>query len=137
MKAISLWQPWASAIALGFKTVETRSWATKHRGDLLICSSCKDTPDQERVFYKCIKPVAKNLTYNMFPFGKAVAVVNIYDVVLMTDEFISKLSPLEKKVGLWGIGRYAWLLNNIRPIEPFEVSGKQRLFDVDFDYESY
>ena len=26
MKAISLWQPWASAIALGAKRIETRSW---------------------------------------------------------------------------------------------------------------
>lgn len=27
MKAISLWQPYASLIALGAKTIETRSWA--------------------------------------------------------------------------------------------------------------
>ena len=26
MKAITLWQPWASLIALGVKTIETRSW---------------------------------------------------------------------------------------------------------------
>lgn len=29
MIAISLWQPWASAIALGLKTFETRSWAAE------------------------------------------------------------------------------------------------------------
>src|SRR5262245_34476504 len=27
MKAISLWQPWASLIAIGTKTMETRDWA--------------------------------------------------------------------------------------------------------------
>ena len=27
MKAISLWQPWASLVAEGVKTIETRSWA--------------------------------------------------------------------------------------------------------------
>lgn len=27
MKALTLWQPWASLIALGVKTIETRSWA--------------------------------------------------------------------------------------------------------------
>lgn len=26
MKAVSLWQPWASLIACGAKTIETRSW---------------------------------------------------------------------------------------------------------------
>lgn len=36
MKALSLWQPWASAIALGAKRVETRSWETLYRGPLLI-----------------------------------------------------------------------------------------------------
>ena len=34
MKAISLWQPWASAVALGSKRVETRSWSTSYRGPL-------------------------------------------------------------------------------------------------------
>lgn len=36
MKAITLWQPWASLIALGVKTIETRSWATSHRGPIAI-----------------------------------------------------------------------------------------------------
>lgn len=27
MKALTLWQPWASLIAVGVKTIETRSWA--------------------------------------------------------------------------------------------------------------
>lgn len=36
MKAITLWQPWASLIAVGAKTIETRSWSTKYRGPLAI-----------------------------------------------------------------------------------------------------
>lgn len=36
MKALSLHQPWASAIALGLKHLETRSWATSYRGPLAI-----------------------------------------------------------------------------------------------------
>ena len=39
MKAISLWQPWGSGIVLGAKGIETRSWATKYRGPLLIHAS--------------------------------------------------------------------------------------------------
>jgi hypothetical protein len=39
MKALSLWQPWASLIPLGVKTIETRSWSTSYRGPLLICSA--------------------------------------------------------------------------------------------------
>lgn len=36
MKAVTISQPFATLVALGAKTLETRSWATKHRGDLAI-----------------------------------------------------------------------------------------------------
>lgn len=36
MKALTLWQPWATLIAIGAKTIETRSWSTNHRGPLAI-----------------------------------------------------------------------------------------------------
>ena len=38
MKALSVRQPWADLIAAGRKTIETRTWATRYRGDLLITS---------------------------------------------------------------------------------------------------
>lgn len=36
MKVLTLHQPWASLIALGVKSIETRSWSTKYRGPLAI-----------------------------------------------------------------------------------------------------
>jgi hypothetical protein len=36
MKALTLYQPWASLIACRVKTIETRPWATKYRGSLAI-----------------------------------------------------------------------------------------------------
>ncbi len=45
MKAISLHQPWASLVATGVKTIETRSWSTKYRGPLAI-HAAKRQPDQ-------------------------------------------------------------------------------------------
>ncbi len=36
MKALTLHQPWASLIAEGVKTIETRSWSTKYRGPMAI-----------------------------------------------------------------------------------------------------
>ena len=39
MTAISIWEPWATAMLLGLKRIETRSWPTSHKGDLLICAS--------------------------------------------------------------------------------------------------
>jgi len=36
MKALTIRQPWASLVATGVKTIETRSWSTKYRGPLAI-----------------------------------------------------------------------------------------------------
>lgn len=41
MRALTLWQPWASLIALGAKTIETRSWSTKYRGPIAIHAAAR------------------------------------------------------------------------------------------------
>lgn len=47
MKAVSLWNPWAAAIAAGIKKIETRSWTTSYRGPLAIhAAKRKMTPDE-------------------------------------------------------------------------------------------
>ncbi len=135
MKALCLWQPWASLIPLGFKLIETRSWQTKHRGDLLICSALKHSKEQEDWFYANIHPLTKNLHYKELPFGAAVAIVDLFDCVCMDQEMITRQRPLEKLVGNWQVGRYAWHLRNIRPITPFRVTGKQSLFEVDVNLQ--
>jgi GNAT superfamily N-acetyltransferase len=38
VKTLSVKQPWAELIAQGIKTVELRTWATTHRGPLLIAA---------------------------------------------------------------------------------------------------
>jgi len=42
MKAITLWQPWASLLATEAKQYETRSWATKYRGLIAIHAAKKN-----------------------------------------------------------------------------------------------
>ena len=42
MKALTIMQPWASLIACGAKTIETRSWPTKYRGPIAIHAGMKD-----------------------------------------------------------------------------------------------
>ncbi len=55
MKALTIWQPWASLIAAGEKIYETRSWPTKYRGPIAIHAAMKDpaklpiwTPELEK-----------------------------------------------------------------------------------------
>lgn len=36
VRALTLWQPWASAIAYGTKRIENRRWSTDYRGWILL-----------------------------------------------------------------------------------------------------
>lgn len=49
IKTLSLWQPWASLVAVGEKRIETRSWATKHRGTIAIHAT-QNWPQEARYF---------------------------------------------------------------------------------------
>ncbi|BAY66907.1 hypothetical protein NIES22_70510 (plasmid) [Calothrix brevissima NIES-22] len=133
MKAISLWQPWASLIPLGFKHYETRIWPTKYRGKLLICSTVHKA-QHYREFLK-IKDVLKLPDWSEanFPHGRAIAVCDLTDCTEMTAEFIGQQTPTEILCGHWLIGSFAWKLENVQAIAvPFPVKGRQKLFDVDF-----
>lgn len=103
MKAISLKQPWANLIAEGKKTIETRTWPTKHRGDLLIVSSKKS---------------------NIPPAGFAVCVVRVADCRPMTKED-ETAACCELYPGAW-----AWILEDIRPIQPYPVKGQLGIYQV-------
>lgn len=103
-KAISLKQPWANLVASGKKTIETRKWSTRYRGDLVICSS--QNPKIE-------------------PYGKALCIIELYDIKPMAKEY-------EKKACIKTYPRaYAWFLRNLRPISPpIRVKGSLGIFNL-------
>lgn len=105
MKAISIKQPWANMIAAGEKTIETRTWSTDYRGEILIVSS-RD-PD-------------------IPPAGYALAVATLVDCRPMSvlDEPAAQCRKYPKAV--------AWVLENVRRVKkPFPVQGELGVFDVD------
>lgn len=52
LPCISLWQPWASALAIRSKRNETRSWATSYRGPIAI-HAAKRAPVGEMLHLSC------------------------------------------------------------------------------------
>jgi len=148
MKAISLWEPWASLIMTGAKKWETRSWSTNYRGELLICASKKGPPFYELnhllslwAFQGGLAPLVGkplDLTFHSWPgvaiahlnFGKALCVVNLTDC-RKTDDLTLADIEVQKHFGDFSLGRYAWKLDDLRPIEPFRVKGKQGFFEVE------
>lgn len=126
MKAISLKQPWATWVALGFKTIETRTWKTKHRGELLICASKNVDKDAVAEARDTGFPPYQE---DEFPRGVAVAVVNVVDCRPMRDDDAADALCMNEP------GRFAWPLKDIRAIEPFPVKGSLSIFEVDMDME--
>lgn len=104
MKALSVKQPWASMIASGEKTIETRLWRTDYRGELLIVSS--KSPRIE-------------------PAGYALAIATLVDCRLMTsaDETAARCE--------WYPGAFAWMLGDIKRVDPWPVSGRLGLYEVE------
>lgn len=136
LKAISLWEPWASLIWCGSKTIETRSWAPKFRGELLICAAKAKHLSKTRHLYllepflNALRPLRKK-GYLYLNYGKAVAVVTLVDVQSTNHLPLSEYWK-EKDFGDYSPSRYAWIFKNIRPIEkPFPVTGRQGFFNVD------
>ena len=117
MKAISLLQPWASLVIMGVKTIETRSWATKHRGSILIHAS----QGKAGSLFAIEPPFKKYIPdFNALPFGAILGTVCISAMMrmkdlMMTDEWINRLTLEEKAFGDYGEGRYAWMLEDARP----------------------
>jgi hypothetical protein len=112
MKVLSFLQPWASLTVMGLKKLETRSWSTKHRGELLIHASMGQSGAllaQEPPFLKYITDFSK------LPFGAIIGKVQLTDIIKvqslhMSDAVINQLTMEERAFGDYSNGRYVWVL---------------------------
>lgn len=102
--ALSLKQPWASLVAQGSKTIETRVWGTRYRGPLAICSSLQPR-DQG-------------------PAGYALCVMMLKSCRTMTaaDEAAARCQLYDRAV--------AWCFGRRWPLYQFRVRGERGLFTV-------
>ena len=137
MKALSIWQPWASLI--GVKLIETRSWPTNYRGQLLICAAKTKNGVAvsalvQREIQRALWPLfhlsgSQLVTMIDLPLGQAVAVVDLVDC-LPVDEISDSVIRRELPFGNFSAGRFGWMFENVRRIKPFPVVGRQGLFNV-------
>lgn len=134
MKALSIWQPWASLIAIGAKHVETRHWGTPYRGPLLIHASKRWTGAEREAAqdaFDILPTVFREKIPAEPPLGAVVAVAELYGCVQMSENLIGCTTNLELQLGGWEVGRFAWQLVNVRPLPtPFAARGAQGLFDL-------
>jgi hypothetical protein len=138
MKALSLWQPWATLIAVGEKEYETRSWTPRglRDGDLLAIHAAKKfTKEDIKLCYT--EPFLSTLrahgvqvvTSPQLPKGAMLCICQLVSVT-KTEVLKGQLSPLERAFGNYGNNRYAWRLKVLTVFdEPIPVSGAQSLWE--------
>lgn len=128
MKTISIQEPYASFIKEGYKKIETRSWKTNYRGEILIHASIS------KKFLKSIKDkeVLNIMDKINLNYGKIVCKANLVDCIEMTQEFIEDIQNNHQEyiLGIYKEGRYAWILDNVLPLNnPIEIKGKLGLWE--------
>jgi hypothetical protein len=143
VKCISVLQPWASLIVLGHKKIETRSWNTKHRGEIYIhaSQSTKGLKMLDRFPYESINNHLEDIDMlgNFdFPLGAIIGKVNLVSTIpTSTVNIINcdgvnhqsgkswKFFKQELAFGDYSPNRYGWLLDN--PVafdKPIPAKGK-------------
>lgn len=142
-KALTILEPWASLIACGAKKVETRSWPTKYRGPIAIHAGKRI--NQESAFLNPIystlmtADLDPNKASSLSP-GKVIAIAELKYCLQINESHVHYLKEdqangvnNEYAFGDYTLGRYAWVLANVRRIEPIPAKGLQRIWDWEAD----
>lgn len=150
MKAISLWQPWASAMfpPVSLKRIETRSWPTSHRGMLAIHAAKKQSKELERFFdannidrvHGGTSPFGM-ITGSFYdlPFGAIIGFGNLVECFQINElnlnqmpQYRTLLNSNEQAWGNYDLGRFAWVFENLTRLDrPVPWRGAQGFFEVD------
>jgi hypothetical protein len=132
MKAITLWEPWASYIACGMKRYETRSWATRYRGPLAIHAANRRLGEDEAdLLIDWPLPDGYRISW-----GAVIAICRLADCQRTEDAIpglrVEATYDRELDLGNWGGGRFAWRLEAVERLEdPVFVRGRQGLWEWD------
>lgn len=141
MKFISLWEPWASFVARGFKQWETRSWKTEYRGPLAI-HAAQTTEELWSYRFKLLDAgvISSHDDPDDFPkedkdwpLGCIVAVCRLADCIPT-----EKVRPtqMERALGNYSPKRYAWILEDIKAVKPVAFRGAQGIRDLPAEVEA-
>ena len=128
---LSLWQPWASAMALHIKENETRHWPTKFRG-LVAIHAAKKWDAETRAAYAdpCCQRVRD--TYGEKPPLGGIVALTIITGCQPTESFQQVWNfagTREEQLGNYAPGRYAFTTAGTKRVEPMiPLLGRQQPF---------
>lgn len=127
MKVLSIKEPFATLIKDGHKLIETRSFKTSYRGTIYIHASVKKV-DDDFLNNKVLNSLIKNMSYN---YGNIICRANLIDCKLMDEAFLNEIKENEKEysLGIYKLGRYAWILDNVEVIESIPAKGNLNIWN--------
>ena len=117
-------------IAAGVKGIETRSWQTRYRGELAIHASLSKVDRKDPHIQRLLALLPGE---ELHP-GLVVCRCVLKDCVPMEDSFLRWIhtQPTEKLCGEYAPGRFAWILEQVEPLEtPVPAKGHLGLWQWD------
>ena len=132
MKAISLWQPWASLWLSPAKIHETRHRPTRYRGMLVVhAAKRKIDEDVDELAAICFRLFGADYAHTL-PRGALIGVVDLVDCVpTVIDGRTIPAGFDDETCGDFSEGRFAWRREGFVVFEqPIPWRGMQGLFEV-------
>src|SRR5438270_7339154 len=91
VKAITLWEPWATAMRLMLKKIETRHWQTGYRGPLAIHAAARLIDPPEKLPKELVEEIRAYDLVEKCRYGHVLCIVDLYDI-RRTDHIVKSLS---------------------------------------------
>lgn len=140
LKALTVWQPWAWAIAEGFKKVENRDWKPYPKvlapGERIAIHAALRALDREAL--KSVRhalyqsrgradgalPWEVPVEDSAYTYGGIVAVAKFSHLVTLRRDLAVDQQP-------WFVGQYGWVLEDVKKLpKPVQVRGAQGIWQV-------
>ena len=113
-------------MVLGWKKNETRHWAARHRGPLLIHAAKKVVGWPSIDMQIAFEGVA--FQPSDLPLGALVCQVEMVDCQVI--RMHNRPEGLERIMGDYTLGRYMWMTENLKTFDPILFRGRQGFFNV-------
>lgn len=132
MKALTISQPYASLIVSGTKWIENRTWPTSYRGELAIHAG-KGTQ------YLSRDELAKYPSGCVIAIAKLTACVSMQEIFDRDQVLHRRHHVIKETSKTWSqaarhthaSGPWCWILEDVQPVEPIYIAGKQGLWSFD------
>lgn len=127
LKGLSIRQPYATAIALGIKTIVLRPTPTAYRGMIVIHASKHWTREQIR--FAEVEHTNGRIP-GRIPLGALIGFARLVDVAPVA-ELAPYVGALDRIYGDFNGTGYGWIVSNAMPLEePIPYAGRHGLFEI-------